>query len=82
MEDAISNFPYWNPKYILMAAGPFFFLFVMLEWWGVKSGKLTGRYEVKDAWASMAMGFGNLISDILMGFISVAILYEFAVSIA
>jgi len=75
MEDALANFPYWNPKYILAIAGPVFFISVMLEWWGVKSGKLGGRYESKDAWASMAMGLGNLVSDILMGFIGAAYLW-------
>ena len=74
MEEALASFPYWYPKYIVAIAGPFFFAFVMLEWWGVKSGKLSGRYEPKDAWASMAMGMGNLVSDILMGFIGVAYL--------
>ncbi|NNE57304.1 MAG: sterol desaturase family protein [Hellea sp.] len=72
MEEALANFPYWNPKYILAVAGPFFFITVMLEWWGIKSGRLGGGYETKDAWASMAMGFGNLLSDIVTGFISVA----------
>jgi len=75
MEEALANFPYFDPKFILAVAGPFFFITVMLEWWGVKSGKLTGNYESKDAWASMAMGFGNLISDILMGFIGTAYLF-------
>lgn len=75
MDAIIVNFPYFDPTYILMAAGPFFFIFVMLEWWGVKTGKLRGRYETKDAWASMAMGFGNLVTDILLGVISVSYLF-------
>ncbi len=70
----MAEFPYFDPKYILVAAGPFFFLTVMIEWWGVRSGKLGGRYEAKDAWASMAMGFGNLVSGILLGFIGSAYL--------
>jgi sterol desaturase/sphingolipid hydroxylase (fatty acid hydroxylase superfamily) len=39
-----------------------------------KTKTLRGRYEGKDAAASMTMGLGNLISDILMGFISLAIM--------
>jgi len=74
MEDALANFPYFNPKYILSAAGPFFFGFVLLEWLGIKYGKLGGRYEPKDAWASMAMGMGNLFAEMFTGFIGIAIL--------
>ncbi len=59
---------------ILTYAAPFFVLFVTIEWYLVKRKRLSGRYEVKDAWASMAMGTGNLVSDILMGFISFAVM--------
>ena len=59
---------------VLAFAAPFFVLTVALEWWGVRRGKLAGSYETKDALTSMLMGLGNLISDITMGFISLAIL--------
>lgn len=59
---------------ILAFAAPFFVLTVALEWWGVRKGRLTGRYEWRDALTSMGMGLGNLISDITMGFISLAVL--------
>lgn len=59
---------------ILMYAAPFFVLFVAIEWFFVRRKVLSGRYEVKDAWASMGMGVGNLISDLTMGFISFAFL--------
>lgn len=72
MEEALANFPYWNPGTILAYAGPFFFVTVMMEWWGVRKGMLGGRYEFKDAWASLAMGTGNLISGFLLGFIGTA----------
>lgn len=72
MKDALAEFPYWDPGLILAYAGPFFFVTVMMEWWGVKNKKLSGRYETKDAWASMAMGLGNLISGILLGFMGAA----------
>ena len=74
-ESVMVDFPYTDPKYILMLAGPFFALFVALEWWGVRSRRLSGDYETKDAWASMTMGMGNLITDLLFGFISVAYLF-------
>lgn len=72
MKEELAEFPYWDPGLILAYAGPFFFVTVMMEWWGVKNKKLSGRYETKDAWASMAMGLGNLISGILLGFMGAA----------
>ncbi|MEZ5998098.1 MAG: sterol desaturase family protein [Hyphomonas sp.] len=51
-------------------AAPFFVLSVALEWWGVKTGRLKGRYETKDAWTSMAMGIGNVVVNTLTGAIS------------
>jgi len=69
MEDVVPNFPM-----ILAYAAPFFVLSVVLEWFFVSRKRLKGRYETKDAFASMTMGLGNLFSDILMGFISLAIL--------
>lgn len=61
------------PK-ILMFAAPLFVLFVTIEWFLVRRKAVGGRYEAKDAWASMAMGTGNLISDLSMGFISLGFL--------
>src|SRR3990167_2776868 len=46
-------------------AAPFFVLSVALEWWAVKTGRATGRYETKDAFASIAMGVGNLVVNTL-----------------
>ncbi len=59
---------------VLIYAAPFFVLFVAIEWFLVRRKALAGRYEVKDAWASMGMGTGNLVSDLTMGFISFAFL--------
>jgi sterol desaturase/sphingolipid hydroxylase (fatty acid hydroxylase superfamily) len=59
---------------ILAWAAPMFVLSVVIEWVLVRNGKLSGNYEMKDALTSMLMGFGNLISDILMGFVSLGIL--------
>lgn len=55
---------------ILVYAAPFFVLFVALEWALVRKAKISGRYEVKDAWASMAMGTGNLVSNAVLGVLS------------
>jgi len=41
---------------VLAFAAPFFVLCVALEWWAVRSGKVSGRYDIKDAWTSMLMG--------------------------
>jgi len=59
---------------VLLYAVPFFVLSLSLEWWLVRKGKLEGTYGTKDALTSMLMGLGNLISDILMGAISLTIL--------
>lgn len=63
-----------------MYAAPLFFVAVTLEVLFIALRKkhahleVRGRYEPKDAASSMAMGIGNLFSDILMGFISLAIM--------
>ena len=59
---------------ILAWAAPFFVITVALEWWLVAKGRVSGQYEWKDAFTSMTMGLGNLITDILFGFISLAFL--------
>ena len=48
-------------------AAPAFVLAVIWEWWAVKSGRAGGRYETRDAVASMAMGIGNLVVNTLTG---------------
>ena len=59
---------------VLAWAVPFFTLSVAIEWVLVRKGKLNGAYETKDALTSMFMGVGNLISDLLMGFVSLGVL--------
>jgi len=59
---------------VLAWAVPFFTLSVAIEWVLVRKGKLSGAYETKDALTSMFMGVGNLISDLLMGFVSLGVL--------
>lgn len=70
--DADLSFPL-----ILAWAAPFFVVTVALEWWLVARGRVGGRYEWRDAFTSMTMGLGNLITDLLFGFISLGILMFF-----
>ena len=51
-------------------AAPFFVVSVALEWWAVKTGRAAGRYETKDAFASMAMGIGNVVVNTATGAIA------------
>ncbi len=59
---------------ILAWAAPVFVLMLTAEWILVSRGVIKGRYERKDALASITLGFGNLLSDVLMGAISLGIL--------
>lgn len=59
----------------VLYAVPFFILTVIFEWVLVLKGRLKGAYETKDAAASLSMGVGNLISGLLMGFISASFLF-------
>lgn len=75
MEALTPNFPN-----ILAYAAPIFGAAVVLEVLFIQlrkkhaPDKARGRYETQDAAASMSMGVGNLISDVTMGFISLAFL--------
>lgn len=62
---------------VLAWAAPFFVITVALEWFLVRRGRAQGRYEWRDAVTSMTMGFGNLVTDLLFGFISLGILLFF-----
>ncbi|MEM6498820.1 MAG: sterol desaturase family protein, partial [Pseudomonadota bacterium] len=46
---------------------PIFVISVAVEWWSVKTGRASGRYETADALTSMAMGLGNAIIGTLTG---------------
>ena len=59
---------------ILAYAAPLFVLSVALEWVFVSRKTLKGQYATKDAVASMMMGLGNLVSDLIFGFISLGFL--------
>lgn len=62
---------------VLAWAVPFFILTVALEWVLVRRGRVQGRYEWRDAITSMAMGLGNMVTDLLFGIISLGILLFF-----
>jgi len=47
---------------------PIFTLSVIIEWLAVRSGHAKGRYEIKDAFASMTMGLGNVVVNTATGF--------------
>lgn len=64
---------------VLQFAAPLFFAAVALEVLYLRlrkaqNAEVRGVYEGKDAAASMTMGLGNLVGDILTGFISLAIM--------
>lgn len=46
-------------------AAPAFVLAVAWEWWAVRTGHARGRYETRDALASLAMGMGNVVVNTL-----------------
>ena len=48
-----------------LCAIPFFVFFVGLEWWAVKTGRASGRYDTKDAMTSLVMGLGNVTVNTL-----------------
>jgi len=60
---------------ILAWAAPFFVVSVALEWWLVHRRRIAGDYATRDAIASMSMGLGNLVSDIILGFIGLGFLF-------
>jgi sterol desaturase/sphingolipid hydroxylase (fatty acid hydroxylase superfamily) len=72
MEYDVPNFPA-----VLVVAAPAFTLLLAIEWFLVSRRKLRGTYEAKDAMTSAAMGLGQLLSDVLMGAISLGILMWF-----
>ncbi|MGB6230935.1 MAG: sterol desaturase family protein [Litorimonas sp.] len=59
---------------VLAWAAPVFAATVALEWWWVARRGARGRYEWRDALTSMTMGLGNLVTDLLFGFVSLAVL--------
>lgn len=62
---------------ILMWAAPFFVLAIAFEWYFVKRERFSGTYQLREAFASMSMGLGNLVTDLLFGVISLACLFFF-----
>ncbi len=69
MTDTTLNFPL-----VLAWAAPLFVLSVIVEWVFVNKKAISGKYQTSDAFASMTMGLGNLVTDLLFGFISLGVL--------
>jgi sterol desaturase/sphingolipid hydroxylase (fatty acid hydroxylase superfamily) len=55
-------------------AAPFFALSVAIEWLGVKTGRLRGDYQTRDALTSLAMGVGNVVVNTLTGTLFLSLL--------
>ncbi|MEP3888990.1 MAG: sterol desaturase family protein [Hellea sp.] len=72
MEYDVPNYPM-----VLAVAAPAFLILLGIEWVLVARKRLNGTYDRKDAFTSVAMGTGQLVSDVLMGAISLAILMWF-----
>ncbi|WP_034388933.1 sterol desaturase family protein [Hellea balneolensis] len=68
-----------TPDYpmVLAVAAPAFLALLIIEWFLVSRKRLSGKYDRKDAITSMVMGGGQLISDVLMGAISLGVLLWF-----
>ncbi|MAP95444.1 MAG: C-5 sterol desaturase [Ponticaulis sp.] len=60
------------PSPVLLAV-PAFITLIILEWWAVKTLRAAGKYDTRDALASIAMGLGNLGVNLLTGFVGVAL---------
>jgi sterol desaturase/sphingolipid hydroxylase (fatty acid hydroxylase superfamily) len=52
---------------ISVFAGPMYLAFIALEAWLVRSGRVRGRYDMKDALTSIAMGAGYAATTFLWG---------------
>ncbi len=72
MEEHAISFPM-----ILAWAAPGFGILLAIEWFLVAKGKIGGRYDTKDAVTSITLGLGNLLSDVIMGFMSLAVMMWF-----
>jgi len=72
MEFEVPNYPM-----VLAVAAPAFLVLLGIEWFLVSRKRIGGQYERKDAITSVTMGTGQLISDVLMGAISLGIMMWF-----
>lgn len=59
---------------VTQLAIPFFIGAILLEMVAVKKGWGAGQFEMRDTFASLAMGVGNVVAGILFGFISFGVL--------
>ena len=61
MEFEVPNYPM-----VLAVAAPAFLVLLGIEWFLVSRRRIGGHYDRKDAFTSVMMGTGQLISDVLM----------------
>jgi len=59
---------------VLIYAVPFFLITLIAEWLWLKRRSGSRHNNLKDSAASLAMGTGNLITDLVFGFISLSLL--------
>jgi len=72
MEFEAPNYPM-----VLAVAAPAFLVLLGIEWFLVSRKRIGGQYDGKDAITSVTMGTGQLISDVLMGAISLGVMMWF-----
>ncbi len=65
--------PIHFPKVTELAI-PFFVLAMLLEIFLVQTKRAKGTFNTSDTLTSLAMGVGNVVAGILLGFISFAVL--------
>lgn len=58
-------------------AAPIYIGFILLELALIYIFHLRGKYETKDSFASLAMGTGSVISELLLGAVTTAFIYLF-----
>jgi len=59
---------------VLLYAVPFFLITLVVEWALTRRRGQPARHSLKDSAASLAMGTGNLLTDLIFGVISLSIL--------
>jgi len=59
---------------VLIYAIPFFLITLIIEWWLSRHRPVGAGHSLKDSAASLAMGIGNLLTDLGFGVISLSLL--------
>ena len=53
---------------------PFFITAILIEIWLIRTKRIKGAYETRDAFTSLVMGVGNVVAGIILGFFALKIL--------